>query len=87
MAGVLHTYFLGGGTVPVYALQFHPQDVIREADVLKAVKAVKAAAPIPGARFAFVAAGEQQMVATVGAALAASGIEVIPLDRILGSIV
>lgn len=87
VAGVLHTYFLGGGTVPVYGLQFYPQDVIREADVLKAVKAVKAAAPIPGARFAFVAAGEQQTVATVGAELAASGIEVIPLDRILGSIV
>jgi hypothetical protein len=87
VAGVLHTYFLDGGTVPVYGLQFYPQDVIREADVLKAVTAVRAAVPIPGARFAFVPAGEQQTVATVLANLAAAGIEVIPLDRILGSIV
>lgn len=87
IAGVVHTYFLDGGAVPVYGLQFYPQDVIREADVMKAVTAVKAAVPIPGARFAFVAAGEQQTVATVGADLAAAEVEVIPLDRILGSIV
>ncbi|HEU4868244.1 MAG TPA: PEP/pyruvate-binding domain-containing protein [Actinomycetota bacterium] len=87
VAGVVHTYFLDGGAEPLYGLQFYPQDLISEGDVLKAVTAVKAAIKIQGARFAFVPAGQQQTTATVATDLAAAGIEVVPLDRILGSIV
>jgi len=87
VAGVIHTYFLEGGTEPLYGLQFYPQDLISEGDVLKAVTVVKAAMPIPGARFAFVPTGQQQTSGTVAGDLAAAGIEVVPLDQILGSIV
>lgn len=87
IAGVVHTYFLDGSTSPLYGLQFYPQDLIREADILLAATTVKAAMPIPGARFAFVPAGQQQTVSTVKEALADAGIEVVPIDQILGSII
>jgi hypothetical protein len=48
---------------------------------------VAAAITIPGARVAFVPSGRQQTVDTVTDELDALGVEVIPLDRILGSIV
>lgn len=86
VAGVVHTYFLDGGQEPIYGLQFYPQDIVREEGVLEALRLVKAQIPIPAARFAFVATGTQQTVATVGAELAAAGLEVLPLDRILGAI-
>lgn len=86
VAGVVHTYLLSGSSEPVYGLQFYPQDVIREADVLMASVAVRSAITIEGARFAFVATGQQQTVSTVASDLSAAGIEVIPVDQILGSI-
>lgn len=86
VAGVVHTYVLDGGGEPVYGLQFYPQDVIRERLVLDAVRQVKAKITIPGARFAFVATGTQQTVASVGEDLAAAGIESLTIDRILGAI-
>ena len=85
-AGVIHTYFLDGATEPVYGLQFYPQDVVREKEVVDIVKRVKEKISIPGARFAFVATGSQQTTATVGPDLAAAGIEALTLDRVLGSI-
>jgi hypothetical protein len=86
VAGVMHTYFLEGETEPVYGLQFYPQDIVREQGVVDALVPVKERMPIPGARFAFVPTGSQQTTATVTGALQAAGLEVIPLDRILGSI-
>lgn len=86
VAGVVHTYFLDGSTEPVYGLQFYPQDVIREAGVVEAVRAVKEQIRIPDARFAFVATGSQQTTAEVGGDLAAAGLENLTLDRILGKI-
>ena len=87
VAGVVHTYLLEGSTDPVYGVQFYPQDVISEADIAMSAAAVKAAIRIPGARFAFVPTGQQQTISTVAQELAAAGIEVIPIDRILGSII
>lgn len=87
VAGVVHSYFLDGSAEPLYGVQFYPQDLIDEGDVLNAATAVKAAMPIPGARFAFVPTGQQQTTGSVADDLAAAGIEVIPLDRILGSII
>lgn len=87
VAGVIHTYFLDGSAEPLYGVQFYPQDLISEADVLNTAVAVKAAMPIPGARFAFVPTGQQQTSGAVAGDLEAAGIEVVPLDRILGSIV
>lgn len=86
VAGVVHTYFLEGGTDPVYGLQFYPQDIIREQAIVDAVRAVKEKITTVGARFAFVPTGTQQTTSSVGPDLVAAGIEVIPLDRILGSI-
>lgn len=87
VAGSVHTYFLDGGTDPVYGIQFYPQDVAREETVLEAVRTVAEAIAIPGVRIAFVSSGTQQTVDTVADELDALGVEVIPLDRILGSIV
>ncbi|HSK77265.1 MAG TPA: PEP/pyruvate-binding domain-containing protein [Thermoanaerobaculia bacterium] len=86
VAGVVHTYVLEGSGEPVYGLQFYPQDVISERLVLDAVRQVREKITLPGARFAFVATGTQQTVATVSAELAAAGIESLTIDRILGSI-
>jgi hypothetical protein len=86
VAGTLRTYALAGAADPVYGLQFYPQDVIREDLVVEAVSAVRARIGIPGARFAFVPTGSQQTTATVGDRLADLGIDVLPIDRILGDI-
>ena len=37
VAGVVHTYFLEGGSEPVYGLQFYPQDVVRKQAILDVV--------------------------------------------------
>jgi Pyruvate phosphate dikinase, AMP/ATP-binding domain len=87
VAGTLHSYILGGSPAPVYGVQFYPQDVIAEEMVLEAVHVVRAQFAIPGARVAFVPSGRQQTVDTVTDELDALGVEVIPLDRILGSII
>ena len=47
----------------------------------------RARSPFPDARLAFVPSGTQQTVATVTDDLTALGVEIVPLDRILGSIV
>jgi hypothetical protein len=86
VAGSVRTYHLDGSADPVYGLQFYPQDVIREAAVVEALRAVRAQVAITGARFAFVPTGSQQTTGTVSDALGALGIEVLPLDRILGAI-
>ena len=87
VAGSVHTYLLDGVTEPIYAVQFYPQDVAREHTVLEAVQVVADQITIPGARLAFVPTGTQQTVAEVTDDLTALGVEVVGLDRILGSIV
>lgn len=86
VAGVLHSYLLGDSPIPVYGLQFYPQDVIREELVVESARVVKDQIHISDARFAFVPTGSQQTVAAVAEELAALGVELLPLDRILGSI-
>ena len=86
IAGSLRTYHLDGSPEPVYGLQFYPQDVIRERSIVEALATVRTQIDIAAARFAFVPTGSQQTTATVAADLAALGIEVLPLDRILGAI-
>ena len=85
-AGSLHTYFLDGAAEPVYGVQLYPQDVGREQLVLDIVRAVREVVTIPGARLAFVATGSQQTTATVEDELGALGVEVLTVDRVLGSI-
>ena len=87
IAGSVHTYFLEGSTEPIYGVQFYPQDIARDQTVLEAVRIVAGTITIPDARLAFVPSGTQQTVAEVAGDLDAMGVEVIPLDRILGSIV
>ncbi len=86
VAGVVHTYFLDGAAEPVYGLQFYPQDVAHEREIVDALRPVQAKLTIPGARLAFVATGTQQTTVTVAADLAAAGLAVLTLDRVLGSI-
>jgi hypothetical protein len=86
VAGVIHSYFLDGSQAPVYGLQFYPQDVINERTIVEALRVVKDQIPIEGARFAFVPTGSQQTTATVAGELDAAGLQVLPLDQILGAI-
>jgi hypothetical protein len=86
VAGVVHTYQLAEGEPPVWGLQFYPQDVIRERGVLDAVRLVRAKITVPAARFAFVATGSQQTTGTVEGEISEAGIEILPIDRILGAI-
>jgi len=85
-AGNIQTYKLGEATEPVYAIQFYPDDIIAEADLLEGLKTVKAAFTVPGAKLIFVATGPQQTFATIGAQAAALGIELKTIDQILGDI-
>ena len=85
-AGVLHTYQLEGQPEPIYGLQFYPQDVVSEQGVVDIITLVTAKISIPGGRFAFVATGSQQTVATVSDQLTAAGIEALTIDRVLGAI-
>ncbi len=86
VAGTVHTYYLDGSSDPVYGVQFYPQDLVRESLVVEAVTAVRAGVGIPDARFAFVPTGSQQTTATAAPELAGLGIDVLPVDRILGAI-
>jgi hypothetical protein len=86
VAGVVHTYFLDGSQEPIYGLQFYPQDVIREAGVVAALRAVKERIRIPGARFAFVATGSQQTMVQAAGDLAREGLDNLTVDRVLGAI-
>jgi hypothetical protein len=86
VAGTLQVYTLREGEPPVYGLQFYPQDVIQEEQVLDAVVRVKEKIRIAGARFAFVPTGSQQTVTGVTPRLAEAGIEVLPIDQILGRV-
>jgi Pyruvate phosphate dikinase, AMP/ATP-binding domain len=86
VAGVVHSYFLDGSTDPIYGLQFYPQDVINEGAIIEALRVVKDQIAIADSRFAFVPTGTQQTTATVAAELADVGLELLPLDQILGTI-
>ncbi len=85
-AGVVHSYFLDGASDPVYALQFYPQDVVSGRGVIDLITLVRQKITIAGARFAFVPTGTQQAVDTVNDDLAAAGIELLTIDRVLGSV-
>lgn len=86
VAGTLQVYTLREGEAPVYGIQFYPQDVIREEQVLDAVLRVKEKIRIPDIKVAFVPTGSQQTVATVAQRLAEAGIGVLPVDQILGEV-
>jgi len=85
-AGVIHTYFLDGASDPVYAMQFYPQDVVNERGVLDVITLVRQHISVPGARLAFVPTGTQQTVTTIGDELTAAGIQLLTIDRVLGSV-
>lgn len=85
VAGVLHSYTLAGRG-PVLGVQFYPQDVVAEEVLLEAVRVIAAQIDLPGMTLAFVRTGTQQTTARVASELVASGIEVLSLDDILGSV-
>ena len=93
VAGVVHTYLLDdaagqadGLAQPLYAIQFYPQDVVRESGVVSAVRAVGSALSVAGARLAFVPTGSQQTTGTVLEELAALEVSVVTLDSILDGV-
>jgi hypothetical protein len=53
VAGVVHTYFLDSAALPIYGLQFYPQDVVREQGVVDALTPVLQKLSILEARFCF----------------------------------
>lgn len=69
----------------MYGLQFYPQDVINEGAIVEALRVVTEQIKIIGARFAFVPTGLQQTTEIVAAELTAAGLNVLPLDQILGT--
>ena len=85
-AGTIQSYKLGDAQTLTYAIQFYPDDVIAEEALLEALKVVKAAITIPGAKLAFVATGPQQTFARIGPQAAALGIELKTIDQVLGDI-
>ncbi len=85
-AGTLQQYTLGDDEKVLYGIQFYPQDVIAEETVVTAVREVANTFRIEDARLAFVASGQQQTTNTVGAAIAAEGVENLTLDEVLGEL-
>jgi hypothetical protein len=85
-AGNIQTYRLGAAETLTYAVQFYPDDTIAEASLLEALKTLRAAFTIPGAKLAFVATGPQQTFATISAQAAALDIQLLTIDQVLGDI-
>jgi hypothetical protein len=86
LAGTIQTYKIGRDAKPTYAIQFYPDDIIKEAKVLEAVKIIKGAFKIPGAKLAFVATGPQQTTDSVKSQIEALGVSIYSIDQILGSV-
>lgn len=87
VAGSIQTFFVDGATEPLYGIQLFPQDVARDAIIVEAVRLVTARFHLPGAKLAFVATGEQQVVGEASvAALAKLGVGHRTVDQVLGSI-
>lgn len=85
VAGTVQTYRLDGGE-PVYGFQFYPEDVAAEGTILDAMKTVKSAFKIPGAKLAFVATGPQQTTKTIDSKLKTLGLDNTTVDKILGGL-
>ena len=86
VAGTVQTYKLDPQGKPLYGFQFYPEDVAKEKTILDAMKVVKKAFQIDGAKLAFVATGPQQTTATIASGLASLGMENTTVDKILGSL-
>ena len=86
IAGSIQTYTLGGETVPTYAIQFYPDDVIHEEGILRAVEVLRPRITIKNVRLAVVATGPQQTFDRVKDRLRALGVEPMTIDQVLGSV-
>ncbi len=86
VAGTVQTYKLSADAEPLYGFQFYPEDVAAEGTILDAMKTLKSAFRISGAKLAFVASGPQQTTATIADKLAALGMQNTTVDQILGSL-
>ncbi len=84
LAGTVQTYVWDDK--PVFGVQLYPQDVIKGKAALDATKIVAAKLKIAGAKFAFVATGNQQTTEDVAPAFTTSGILRLSLEQILGSV-
>lgn len=87
-AGTIQTYKVGTPARMVYGFQFYPQDVIKEADIVGVLKAVKTVFLVPNAKLAFVATGSQQTTtasATV-TGLRTAGFDNLSIDKILAGV-
>ena len=85
-AGTIQTYKLGAEEKLTYAVQFYPDDVIAEGRIVEALKVIKSAFRVRGAKLAFVATGPQQTTRTVKAEIEAMGFAIYSIDDILGSV-
>ena len=86
VAGTIQTYTLGGETVPTYAIQFYPDDVIHEEGLLRAVEILRPQIRLKGVRIAVVSTGPQQTFERVKDRLRAIGVEPMTIDQVLGSV-
>jgi hypothetical protein len=86
VAGVLHSYVLSDAHAPILGYQFYPLDVIREGEVVEALRTVSDKVSVPEWPSAFVPMASQQTTATVSSQLVAMSIKVLPLDQIMGNI-
>ncbi len=86
VAGTVQTYTLGGESVPTYAIQFYPDDVIHEEGLLRAVEQLRPQIRLKNVRLAVVATGPQQTFERVKDRLRAIGVEPMTIDQVLGSV-
>jgi pyruvate,water dikinase len=86
IAGAIQTYYVDGAREPLYGIQFWPEDIIRGATIVKALRIVRPLFRVKGAKVGFVATGAQQQLGEAAAELAELGIKAYTLDEVLGSV-
>lgn len=86
IAGSIQTYYVDGKKEPLYGIQFWPEDVIKGAGIVQAVRIVRQRFRIEGAKVGFVATGAQQVIGGFASELKALGVQPYTLDEVLGSI-
>lgn len=87
IAGNLRRYSLTQSNVPeeTYAVEFYPQDQIREEQIQNAILAVQQVLKIPGVSLAFVANSSHQTVqkASVQNALRSAKVRILPIHELI----
>ncbi len=85
-AGMLHIYTIGPHQQPILAVQFYPQDVIREDSIVQALRILKTRLNLKGFRLVFLATGSQQTTQTVRQQLANLGFQNYSMNALINQL-